>query len=793
MKKEIVISAKMDNEAFDKSIDDLKRKLKEIYQPSDMIRAQGVTANRAQQQGFNGLSAPSQEAFQKATSQQRRDQDTMIREQLSGQEKLGKQIAARMEQTNKLKAAQAEMVKDSEKELALKEKISRVEENTAKMREMYMSRNATLGQSLNARANPPNMPPYPAAPPGGGYNGPQNTSVNGGWNMSLMGGAGHVARMGAGILGAAGTAIGFGSNMYRAFGNAPITTASAMGSAVQGTLGRDVGNAYGGRTAFEGLFNPERMKALGMSKNAMDTTRTSDKVDLFTSMMKQAGMGAVGGSLVGGLPGAVIGGVGGAISGAFGDSRRRSLALSPFSNTMNKQYESTLFGEYANNYSSSYQGLKDQNPNKKFAMEDFEKNMGRNVGAQRSMGLSNDQFYGDNGYLKGVTNAGFTHDQGIGMSNSILGAGGSSRMARESGFGLQMERMGMTNSGDVLGKLSGSIQSPDSAKRATIAIMSEAMSAGLDNSDFAEENRKFTSAAANIISRTGATGEGDQTRIAQMLGQFLGERTNAGVQSAGNAYESFQERGSQLGGRRGTLRMVSAMKDPVLSKLGQNDLTEALSIRPEDRNENNPELQSFARTAGVSGKDFISSLSKADRSGRFELPGQQERVEKAAQRVKDKMKATGKSKEQLAQEGDPDVGELQAAQRMTATGSYNRSDANAAIGEELPGITGFGPTNKEAVTGLLNSSSRKEDKFNQGAAGDSEFVRKNFSDMSGEMNVAAEAAAKMTSAVRQMAIEFQAATAKSEATKSAVPMDEFLKKFGSMGDRTQSQSGKDRR
>ncbi len=47
--------------------------------------------------------------------------------------------------------------------------------------------------------------------------------------------------------------------------------------------------------------------------------------------------------------------------------------------------------------------------------------------------------------------------------------------------------------------------------------------------------------------------------------------------------------------------------------------------------------------------------------------------------------------------------------------------------------------------------------------------------MSGEMDKAAEAAAKMTTAVRQMAIELSTALERAEKDKKMGPLEEFLK------------------
>lgn len=791
MKKELVISAKFDTSDFDKTIDSLQKKLKEIYAPADAIRAQASLHKNLNNAGFGGIvSNPGQDAFSKATQQSRRELDALIREQATGQERLGKMLAQRVDKLKELKKQQSDLVKDSERELALKEKIARIEENNIRLKDMYQSRASSVNNLLEAKMNAN----------GTGIGGIVNAYRHGGGfsgaASQAMQQAGGPAGMIGGALGGIGGAMQVGGALYRDYTRIPMNTAQAQGGATANTVGRDLQNVYSGRTAFDSVFMGERQRALSKSMEAYKGGRVADI--LGTGGMAAGAIGAGIGAFAGGPVGAgVIGGVAAAGTGLYNiatNQRSRDAALSMFSDRYKGRYDATRAEDFSKDFRSTYEAEQNRDPIKKLAAGEFEQNMMRNLQAQRSMGLTNSQFTGDGGYLNRTTNAGFTHDQGIGMSGAIMGAGGSSRMARDSSFGLQMERMGVTNAGSVLGSLSGSIQSPESTKRATIAIMSEAMQIGLDQSEFSEENRRFTAAAANIIARTGATGGEDQDRIAAMLGQFVGDKTNAGISAAGGAYESFQQRGSQLGGRRGTLRMVEAMKDPTLSKLGQNDLSELLGIRPEDMNENNAEVNSMARDAGVSAKDLIGSVNKVNRAGRFELPGQLEKVNTLKQKVKAKMASTGKSWQELAAEGDADIGKLQIEQRRTESEPYNRFKANSGLGEELGGgADTFGPTSKEAIAGLMGTASRREDKFIQGAAGDSEVVRKNFNDMSGEMDKAADAASKMTIAVRQMAIEFADALAKAERDKNAAPLDALLQKYGSMGTQTQVQSGKGRK
>lgn len=806
MKKELVIAAKFDTSDFDKSVELMQKKLKDLYAPADMIRAQtmqqNITTNgRLGQNGNNQLDGGSVEAFKKATQSARRELDTLINREVASQNKLGKELATKLDKLKELKVEQEKGNKTLEDELKIKKQIAEVEKSTWGMREQFKNRNENINTLIDAKEKnaPKGIERLMEGYQGGGMKGMMGAGkgmVGGMMNMSNL----------AGVMGWAGSAMTAGGALYRDYTRIGVGTAQAQGSAVQNTVGKDLGNVYSNRTGFDNIFSAERQRAASKAMEAYKGGRVSDILGVGGMALGTAG--AAVGAFAGGPIGAgVIGGGLAAGAGLYNmatNQRSRDAFLSMFSDKYKGRYDADRAKGYATDFRETYEAEQNKNPVKKYAAEDFERNMGRNLNAQRAMGLTNDQFTGEKGYLKGVTNAGFTHEMGIGMSNEILGAGGSARMAKESGFGLQMQRMGVTNAGSVLGSLSGSLQNPESTKRATISIMSEAMKIGLDQSDFSEENRRFTQAAANIISRTGASGEKDQDRISAMLSQFMGERTNQGVTSATTAYEASQNRDSQLEGRRGTLRMVGAQSDPILSKLSSPDQTELLGMRPDDMNENNPEIVSMARKAGTTPQALVEAASKNNKSSRYTLPGQADEVNSASGKIKEFMKKSGMSKVQFGEAANNNslpedamsaLGDLETAQRRTNPTKFNRADALAGAMEEIPSNDAnpeksFGKTLKDSVNAMLNNSVRREDKMVESQAGDSEVVRKNFNEMSGEIDKAAESAAKMTTAVREMAIEFSNAIEQAEKKGNPVPMDDLIKKQAKMNTKNQQQSGK---
>lgn len=758
MKKELLISAKFDTSDFDKSVERMQNRLKDLYAPADMVRAQTQTNQRLQQIGM-GDARPgvSQEQYQKTQLQTKRQLDTFIKEEVKDQEKLTKMLVNREAKIKSLQEQQKQSVKNSKEELEIKEKINKLEENNFRAKEYYKQRESTINQALDARKKvaPNDIPGLIEAFKGGGFKYGMGQIPGAfrqnpmGMGASVMGGIGAAAGMIGGIGSAAEQFTGYGQRLE-----------TARGSAVAGTAGKDLAEIYGGRSPFESAWMPERTEAAGLAAQKAGRNRVTDRMKgigsvggvlagagligggLLTGAASLAGMPfTAGGSALGlGAAGTMIAGgagmFGGGVAGLANDRSRKGILGG-------KEYEQLLASQQAKDFRQTLDDLKEQDPGKKLALEDFEKNYQKNVQSQRMLGLSNKEFYGQGGFKQRSAAAGFMPDQAIGMAQSIVGAGGSARMGRSAEFGLQMERSGLSNAGGVLGAMSGSIQSPESTKRATIAIMSEAFKIGLDNTDFAEENRRFTQAAANIIGKSGATSESDQDRLAQTLGMFLGERSNKGVEAAGNAYERFQERGSQLGGRRGAMRFAAARQDQNLGKLGTAELTELLGMRPEDIREDTAIGRTFAKEAGFEGKDAVKQLQdrlkSVNKQSRFLVPSNAKKVSDQQGVVEKYMKEQGLSyseireksrKGELPDDIDMALGKIDIAGNIEEKGGLTTAAAEATTGEFFGGGgAGKGGGKAGAKALLEGTGGRLEDTYTKKAAEGADEARKNFDGM----------------------------------------------------------------
>jgi len=752
MRKEIKFSAVLDTSTFDQSIADLQRKM-----------AQSQTATRLQQAGF--MSPQTAEHYRRTTSADARDLDRSIKDQVKWQNDLSKIIDQRSNLLKKLQSEQQKLNKDTAEYIKLQETIGRVSENNSRLRAKAAERDKSLNQALDLREAEQaarkraiferNEEGWGLARryAGQGMYGPAAKQAYG-----AMGGIGGIV----GGIGAIGGALGSVGAVGEHLSGYGIRLEQAKGSAIQGTIGQDLGAVYRGKSPFEAMFLQEREKAAGLAEQKENRSRIWDRVrgivGAATLGAGAIGLGSIvaapftgGASLMGlGAAGALLGG------GAVALSSDRAIA----SLTNQKEYDQLLASQRAKDFRETLENLKAQDPQKKLVIEDFEQNYLRNLSVQRTLGISNRQFYGQDGLLQRSASAGFMPEQAVQMAQGIVGAGGSARMGQNAEFGLQMQRAGLTNSQQILGTLSGSLQNPEANKRAVVSIISEAFQIGLDNTDFAEEQRRFSQAAANIIARTGATGE-DQDRIAGRLGGFVAEKTNVGIEAAKTAYERFQERGSSMSGRRGAIRMMDLMNDPELSGLTALDKSELLSLPPEQLSKNDEMLQYYAGKAKISPEELIEKIGRGTSKSRFLLSGSNKEVSGFQETISDYMKSQGidrtgflKQLEEgkLSPEASQAFGGIEAMVAREEGPGISKQQRRAMAMEMFPG----GPIapseeRKEATREMLKGvGERIEDRTQAQAAEGADKLRDAFLNLKGEIEKFLPVASKFTENITTM-------------------------------------------
>lgn len=831
MRKEITFLSKLDTSDFDRSIENMQRRLKEAYRPGEVAISQTQTSQKLEAAGLPGFSKQTQDAFKRSMDQHRAAFDKAISDEAKNLEKTSKLIESRIKTLERLKKLQGELVKGSEEEQKVKETISRVEENQFKMRESYKQREDILNQALDERSKL-KRDPFTQPPKKGIFGSFVEQYEQGGFGGMARRGLENIGPFGrmAGMAGAGLTAIGAGmqqgAEFYRDLSRTPIRTELSSGAAVQGAMGKQVQDIYGRRTAFENVWAPERARSAQMALEASKAQQTADKWSLGGAFTKSLGMGAAGmatgaavGSLipgVGTLIGGAVGGLAGLGKGAYNilsDERQRSLALSPFSKDQDKRYQSIIAEQMTKDYQDTYEAQKQQNPYKQAASQEYEQNYMRNLQAQRSMGLTNEQFYGKGGFLQKGTSAGFTPEMSLQMSQDILGAGGSTRMARESAFGSQLQRgTDLTNAGQVLGTLSGGLGSSEATKQATIKILAEGTKLGLDDSKFAAENRVFTQTVADIVSKSGAKSSEDFQRISGGFGKFVGENTMQGMEAAKTAYEQYQQISSTTTGARGVMRAAGFMSDKNLSKLSTMTKQALMQVPEADLNENNPLVQQAADEASkggkpVSAKEIVNSITGVNQNSVSRFA----EADQVRDRLKSRMKEINKTtiNEQdlssLPEDMQRDFRQLATYQAAEHGWKSQRAAVDFALGtvnepgketpEEQKRRSDEQLARETKVSAKIagEGPGRMEDTTIKAMAADSKVVLDNFNEMAPSMKKAAESSAALTKELRELGAELNRAlenarTGKSQQTQSKI--EDILQKMSEMGTKNQTQTGK---
>lgn len=214
----------------------------------------------------------------------------------------------------------------------------------------------------------------------------------------------------------------------------------------------------------------------------------------------------------------------------------------------------------------------------------------------------------------------FSEQRIINNMQQILAAGGNAGFAGR-GMGARnaavFQRMGMTGAAGELGALSAlGVNSVDEYKK----ILAEAHKAGIDGSTMINEQRRFVSAAVNIMTRTeGATG------ARKLFGQMVGdEPTSAGIAAAQNALGMAQSLTAQGSGYQGALKwafMGSAQGQKLFSNIEDSgtvmDIKSALTnIGVEQLSEDHPVIRQYAKLQfGGDTKKAMASALKISRSG----------------------------------------------------------------------------------------------------------------------------------------------------------------------------------
>ncbi|NJO48222.1 MAG: hypothetical protein HC840_00740 [Leptolyngbyaceae cyanobacterium RM2_2_4] len=414
------------------------------------------------------------------------------------------------------------------------------------------------------------------------------------------------------------------------------------------------------------------------------------------------------------------------------------------------------------------------------------------------MGLTNEGFYGQNGFLNRNIEQGFTGEMGLEMSSNVLAAGGSTRMSRDSVFGNQLARgADLTNAGQVLGTLSGGLGSSESTKQATIKILAEGMKLGLDDSKFAEENRKFAQMTAEIVARSGAKSESDFERVSGKFGAYVGENTTAGLGAAKSAYEQYQQISQTTTGPRGVMRAAGFLADKDLNKISTMTKQAVMQLPEEQLNADHPVVQAAAEEAGIAPEEFVKKVQGINQGSvsRFK------EHDTIRDRLKARMKEEGKERlteedlKTLPEDMRKDFNKLATFQTTELGNQDQRTTVSRALGVLNPDQTSEEKRlARENIiqdkTTSIERTGRMEDTTVKAMAADSKVVLDNFNEMAPAMKKAAESTAAWTREVRENAAAMQAVLEAARANKNADTLksvEDLMKKMsGQSGNQQQS-------
>jgi hypothetical protein len=411
-----------------------------------------------------------------------------------------------------------------------------------------------------------------------------------------------IASSAAGILGALGGAANY-------IGRRPIEIAQMQASAISMGVGRQLREARTGEYTYQSMYGQDRQKA---QEQASSSSKWQTAGDIG---LAGAGLVAVVGSafLTGGASLLALGAGGALLKSSFIDKGMLDSA----------KYSAYQSQRQAQDFTALLAASQDASPYRKDAIERFQSTAARDIGMQRALGLNDFDwktkrgagmggYYGAGGYLKSQTDLGFTDEMVTAASQGILGAGGSSAMARNSGISLQAERgLGLTNANQLLGQLSGSQSIPETSKRSLIDIFSR----GFDSSNFAEENRKYMQAVTEQVFKGGSTSEATAISIADLIKASVGMAapTTRNIEAGKAAYESYKAQGSATSGYQGGINLTSAMNDPYLSQIKDPAALKEVLKEGMDIDENDPDVIELAKQLNVPGgaKELAARVRKS--------------------------------------------------------------------------------------------------------------------------------------------------------------------------------------
>lgn len=601
--KQLKFTVKVDPQG----LQEIERKIRQINASTQMMQTATQTAQKLEGSGMGGIvSKPSREAFDRALQDQKKAMMGYIQELAKKNEDIRKQYDVQLSKLKELNAERDKLVKNSDEYLKKEQQIAAVQHNADVDHAKYMQQAGIIGKISD------NV--------GGG--GGKTPGAGGATGFGAdMGGA--LAAVGK-VLGTVSAIVATGTALYDNYTSLPLQRNMATGNAINSVVGQDLQGIGNGDVVNTMAWQPERMKARGMAGRKMESQKSTDLISAMT------GVGGIA-SGVGGAMGIGNGRVWDLMMGTLLDGFAKNLesgALAPVSQItglgkgMEKvageyltTYNSKIVEEYGKNYQQMAEAEVKKNPLKNLASDYLSKNYMVDLQAQRMMGMDYGSYHGAGGYRESANMAGFNPEIALQTSQQIQGAGGSTRGMRSPIMAMQAARgFDMTNAGSVFGRISGSAGGSQASEQIFKRLLEESVKAGLDKSEFREEQRKFADITSQILNTAGITTADDAAKMMGGFTRFMGgEPTMKDLSATQSAYQEFQSGSAETSGRGGALQFAGMMKDPVLRKIGAGGLAGLMEIPENQLTADNPRIIAKASQAGVSPDELIERLTGVKR------------------------------------------------------------------------------------------------------------------------------------------------------------------------------------
>lgn len=544
--KKLKIGLELDDKAFGAAVKRMQDQLMQIQSGPALIQQQRQISQKMQSLGMGAMpGVPTDRDMQKTRNDAKQQSDKLFKDTVSN-------MAV-------IKSAQKELNKELENSLNTEEKKLKIRE---RLKELQKDEARVTGQ-LKTLSRQDEISPA--------------TMLKTGAAIS-------------GLIATIGRAVG-------AIGKLPIEAASAQGSANTSLVGNQLKEML---DPYHQAFMPERAKAMDMAKKAWKAQRGEDAATNAAGGIAAAiGMMGVGmaamGTGIGFIPGAAM--TAGGIATMLSSPKQRAMF------TGNQEaYEKLSAKDLADMTNESIKAQEEANPLKKIAAEYNAQNYQRNLGMQRGLGLSDREFMGKSGFLQGNMayggNMQFTEEQVTQMQQSLMSAGGSARIGRQAGFGLELQKnLNLTNAPQLLAGVSKTMGGAQETKDASVRIITEAFRQGLNDSDLVDLLRTFTQTTGEIVARSGARSQEDVSRISAQFGKGAVEQTGVGMEAAKTAYDAYQRVSGQTGGPLSVMQRAAMLRNPILKRMaGMGEagalVFEKLKQIPQDQlNEDHPAVQ----------------------------------------------------------------------------------------------------------------------------------------------------------------------------------------------------------